>query len=107
MMSDLATVHIIRFDPSIDEDERIETYRDIPYIGCSVLDVLEYIYEERDSTLAFRGPCAAGCCKGCIVIINGKPGLACEIPAEAQMTIEPLHKFEIIKDIVVDFSRLK
>ena len=106
-MSDLAVVNIFRFDPSIDGEARFETYTGVSYNGRSVLDILQHIYEEIDSTLAFRGPCAVNCCKGCIVMINGKPGLACERRAEAEMTIEPLPKFEIIKDLVVDFNKVK
>jgi len=107
MMSDLAVVNIFRFDPSVDEAPRFETYNDIPYKGRNVLETLQHIYEERDPTLAFRGPCEANSCKGCAVIVNGRAELACEKKAEAEMTIEPLPKFEIIRDLVVDFSKTK
>ena len=107
MMADLAVVTIRRFDPSVDGESHFETYRDIPCRERSVLDILQYIYEEHDPTLAFRGPCAASCCKGCTLMINGKPGLACEKRAEPKMFLEPLSKFELIKDLVVDFSRRK
>lgn len=106
-MADVAVVTILRCDPSVEGDARLETYRDIPYKGRSVLDVLNYIYEELDPTLAFRGPCAANCCKGCVMMINGKPGLACEKRAVAEMNLEPLRKFKLVKDLVVDFSSVK
>ena len=106
-MVDLATVSVFRSDPSNGGEFRFTTYEAVPYREQSVLDVLQYIYEELDPTLAFRGPCKSNCCKGCTVKINGKPGLACEKRAEAEMTIEPLSKFKLIKDLVVDFNERK
>ena len=103
-MTDMAVAHVFRFDPSADAETRWATYSGIPFKGLSVLDVLQHIYEVHDSSLAFRGPCAVNCCKGCTVVINGKPGLACEKRAEVEMAIEPLSKFALIKDLVVDFN---
>jgi len=106
-MTDLAVVKIFRFDPSVNGEAHFETYRDILYRDRTVLEVLRHIYEELDATLAFRAPCEVNCCKGCLMQVNGRPALACERNAEAEMTIEPLQKFEIIKDLVVDFGRAK
>ncbi|MGE5576917.1 MAG: 2Fe-2S iron-sulfur cluster-binding protein [Syntrophothermus sp.] len=53
----------------------------IPFAeGDTVLTALLYIYENLDSTLAFRHGCRAGRCGLCAVEVNGKPRLACKTP---------------------------
>ena len=42
-MKDPGTVKIFRFDPSIDQKERYDTFEDIPYDGYTVLNALDYI----------------------------------------------------------------
>jgi len=71
--------------------------------GMTVLGVLDYIYEHIDSSLAYYQSCRIGLCKGCWVIVNGKPVLACEAIATDHMKISPLKKFALIRDLVVDF----
>lgn len=105
MNEEKATVRIFRYDPSRDEGPRYQEYKDIPYTGYSVLDVLRYIYEECDQTLAFRRLCTKGCCGGCAIRVNGKPVLACKELATKEMVIEPHNKFKIIRDLVVDFDK--
>ena len=41
------------------------------------------------------------------MLVNGTPVFACRKSAEKVMIIEPHPKFEILKDLVVDFDRLK
>jgi len=99
----LAEVELFRLDPARDDAPRYQNVR-TPYEGFTVLDVLRYIYENIDSTLAFRWACTAGCCRSCAVLVNGKPVLACMKSAERKMKIEPHPKFVILKDLVVDFN---
>ena len=104
-MKDPGTVKIFRFDPSIDQKERYDTFEDIPYDGYTVLNALDYIYRERDTSLAFRGTlCTKGFCGGCSVMLNGKPTMACHTLAKKEMTIEPHPSFKIIKDLVCDWD---
>jgi succinate dehydrogenase/fumarate reductase iron-sulfur protein len=107
MNEDKAIVKIFRFDPSSDERPRYQEYKDIPYTGSSVLDVLRYIYEEYDSTLAFRRLCTKGSCGGCAIRMNGEPVLACQKLAISEMVLEPHPKFQLIRDLVVNFDKLK
>ena len=102
----LADVKLFRFDPEGGEALRYQDYK-APYKGRSVLDVLRYIYENLDSTIAFRWACDDGACRSCVVSVNGKPAFACMKPAEKVMKIEPHPKFVLVKDLVVDFTRLK
>ena len=106
-MSDLAVVKVFRFDPAVDKEPRYETFDGISYADRTVLEVIETIYEEYDPSLAFRQGCTNGTCAGCAIVVNGEPVLACQKLAEREMVIEPHPKFQIIKDLVVDFDKVK
>ena len=74
--------------------------------GMTVLGVFDYIYEHIDSSLAYYKSCRTGLCKGCWVVVDGKPVLSCETIATDGMKIAPLEKFALIRDLVVDFKRI-
>ncbi len=107
MKKEQATARVFRFDPAADKKPRYQRYTNLPYIGRSVLDVLRYIYEEYDQSLAFRRLCTKGYCGGCAMRVNGEPILACQKLASQEMVIEPHPKFKVIKDLVVDFDEVK
>jgi fumarate reductase (CoM/CoB) subunit B len=97
-----AQVKLFRCDPSQDFRPRYD-YFEVPLEkGAVVLDVLRYIYENLDGTLAFEHGCRYGRCGLCAMKLNGEPRLACQTMAEPQMVIEPLSNFPIVKDLVVD-----
>jgi len=99
-----AKVKIFRYDPSIDKEPTYQEY-EVPYEhwhNLKVLDVLRYIYETFDGSLAFRESCYQQLCGSCIINLNGKPALACDRFAEQEMLIEPLPKRKVIKDLVVE-----
>jgi NAD-dependent dihydropyrimidine dehydrogenase PreA subunit len=103
----MTQVKVFRFDPQVDKDPRYETYL-TPFEGHTVLDVLKYIYENYDSSLAFRFGCSgAGYerCGACSVLVNGRPALSCKQLAEEEMTIEPHPKCAVIRDLAIDFDR--
>lgn len=107
LKEELARVKIFRFDPKVDKEPRYETYQ-TPYKEYTVLDVLRYILENQDPTLSFRFGCAGGGyqrCGSCPVLVNGRPALSCKKHAEEEMTIEPHPKFEVVKDLAIDFDR--
>ncbi|MFH1003520.1 MAG: 2Fe-2S iron-sulfur cluster-binding protein [Chloroflexota bacterium] len=101
--NELATVKLYKFDPEVDAEPRYDEYR-VPYQGRTVLDVLRYIYENEDSTFAYRWACTKGFCRACVVSVNGQPALACMKSAEKEMKVEPHPKFRLIKDLLVDFE---
>ncbi|RJP70743.1 MAG: hypothetical protein C4532_08650 [Candidatus Abyssobacteria bacterium SURF_17] len=74
--------------------------------GITVLQVLLYISETYDTTLAFRYGCRATKCGECAVDVNGRPRLACLTPAREGMTISPLKHLRPIRDIIVDRAPL-
>lgn len=76
---------------------------------ASVLDALEEI-KRQDSSLLFRHSCHHGSCGSCGVIINGREKLACLTQlneagkTSTEISIEPLHNFPLIGDLLIDFS---
>jgi succinate dehydrogenase / fumarate reductase iron-sulfur subunit len=77
--------------------------------GMVVLDVVHRIQAEQAPDLAVRWNCKAGKCGSCSAEINGKPRLMCmtrmdEIPIDRPVTLQPMHAFPMIKDLVTDVS---
>ena len=76
----------------------------------TILEVLEYIKNKIDSTLTFRASCRSSICGSCAMVINGQSKLACKENISKNLinnkiTIEPLKKFPVIRDLVVDDSK--
>jgi len=100
--------HIHRFlpeDPST--PAFVQSYWiDLSQCGPMVLDVLIKIKNEIDPTLTFRRSCREGICGSCAMHINGINSLSCITPVipNQKMTIGPLVRLPIIKDLVVDMS---
>ena len=108
MSGNIMKVKVFRFDPSVDQEPYFQVY-DVPSAeGLSAMDVLDYIYENLDGSLAYydHAGCSLGICGRCTGRINGKPGLLCQTPVgPGQLTLEPLNKNKIIKDLVPSKSR--
>ncbi|MBO5609770.1 MAG: succinate dehydrogenase/fumarate reductase iron-sulfur subunit [Eubacterium sp.] len=88
---------------------------------AAVLDNLNYgddIYNidgKESRRINWECSCLQGLCGGCAMVINGTPALACETfiselmnkkqkagKQEFRLTLEPLRKFFVISDLVVD-----
>jgi succinate dehydrogenase/fumarate reductase-like Fe-S protein len=106
--NNVSKVKVFRFDPEIDKKPRYDNYS-VPYEdGNTVMDVLNYIYEFLDPSLAFRVGCSgAGYqrCGACPIVLNGKPVLSCKSLAIEEMEITPHPKFEVIRDLAIDFDK--
>jgi succinate dehydrogenase / fumarate reductase iron-sulfur subunit len=77
--------------------------------GMVVLDVVHRIQAEQANDLAVRWNCKAGKCGSCSAEINGKPRLMCmtrmdELDLDRPVTVQPMHAFPMIKDLVTDVS---
>ena len=106
-MVDKAIVKICRFDPTVDKEPRYETY-EVPqegWHGLKVIDTLRYIYENFDPGLSFREPCRQQSCGACVIMLNSKPVVACNVFSEREMIIDPLPKYPVLKDLIVDLSK--
>ena len=104
MADQRSIVKIYRSDPADDAAPRYETYEVPVRPKSTVLEVLNYIYRHCDSSLAYRYACKIGFCVSCLVEVNGKPVYSCMKTAEPEMVIEPHHKYQLIRDLVVDLS---
>ena len=78
---------------------------------ASLLDYLNYkddIFNARGESVPRIGwecSCLQGVCGSCAMVINNRPALACETFVKdlgEEITIEPLSKFFVIHDLVVD-----
>ena len=98
-------------------DDGKEVVREFEYTGClniPVTTLLEKINHNYDTKIHYSFSCLQGLCGSCAMLINGWPKLACktfvnELPMTKyfhKITIEPLSKFPIIKDLMVDRSKL-
>jgi len=75
--------------------------------GMVVLDCVHDIQAKEAYDLAVRWNCKAGKCGSCSAEINGKPKLMCmtrmdTLPEGADVTIEPMRAYPVIKDLVTD-----
>jgi succinate dehydrogenase / fumarate reductase iron-sulfur subunit len=73
-----------------------------------VLDCIERIRGEHDSTVSYRRSCAHGVCGSDAMKINGTNSLACQVLIRdlksSVITLEPLPGFAPLKDLAVDMS---
>jgi succinate dehydrogenase / fumarate reductase iron-sulfur subunit len=77
--------------------------------GMVVLDAVHKVQAEQANDLAVRWNCKAGKCGSCSAEINGNPRLMCmtrlnSLPLEEPVTVEPMHTFPRVKDLVTDVS---
>src|SRR5271169_3121968 len=105
-MSATADLRVYRGDQSGGE---LKPYTVETYPGMVVLDAIHEIQAKQEPTLAVRWNCKAGRCGSCSAEINGKPRLMCmtrmsSIPVDQPITVEPMHTFPKIKDLVTDVS---
>ena len=101
-MGERINVKIRRLTPSVARGPRYQVY-EVPLVkGFSVMNVLDYIYEELDGTLAYSSheACLRGVCGRCMMIINGKAGLACRTLVRRDLTLEPPPNVRVVKDLV-------
>lgn len=102
---EVSILRIRRFNPERQPSSFVQEYM-VPFIeGNTILDALYYIYCNIDQTLAFRGSCfQGGYCNVCMVRVNGKPLIPCKHFMEREMLIEPISGFEVLRDLIVDYS---
>ena len=77
MSNKTITIEILRYNPETDEKPGYGSF-EIPYVEAwSMLDALEYIKDELDSSLSYRWSCRMAVCGSCGMVINGhtKAGL--------------------------------
>jgi len=102
--------HVTRYNPESDSVPYVKVYEVPVREGMTVLEALHYIKDNLDPTLAWRYSCRMGICGSCGMLLNGRPGLACNTQilhiADANVTVGPLPNFEIIRDLVPDLMTM-
>ena len=95
---------VFRFDPAKDAEPYFADYQ-VPFTrGMSAMDVLDYIYQNLDGSLAYydHAGCSLGICAKCTGKINGKPALFCQTLVQGDIILEPVSGSKVIKDLVAD-----
>ena len=108
--SNLRKVNIYRWEPSDDQNPRIDTFEvDMNNCGPKVLDVLFKIKNEIDSSLTFRRSCAHGVCGSCAMNIDGVNTLSCittHTDIKGELNIYPLPHLKVKRDLIGDLNGL-
>jgi len=103
-------VHIYRWDPDENENPREDTYEvNLDTCGNKVLDILNKIKNEIDSSLTYRRSCAHGVCGSCAMNVDGVNTLSCmksHKDIKGDIRIYPLPHLKVIKDLVADLNVL-
>ena len=97
-------IEVLRYDPEQDSEPHFMSYQVPCEHDWAILDALNYIKEELDTTLAFRWSCHMMVCGSCGMMVNGEPVLTCKTfvrDLPDQVRIEPLENFPIERDLVV------
>ena len=101
-------LRVFRFDPEKGIKAHFDTFMMDVDPNDRVLDLLEYVKADFDSTLALRRSCAHGVCGSYAMRINGRNYLACKVLVKNlnsdTITVEPLLGLRIIKDLIVDME---
>ena len=99
-----------RFNPELDPSPRWGEYDVEIEPTDRVLDGLNFIKWNLDSSLTYRKSCAHGICGSDVLVINGRNRLACKylmkqaLKESKVISIEPLRGFPVVKDLVVDME---
>ena len=97
---------IFRYNPEkIGEVPRMQTYVMEETQNMTLFIALNRLREEQDPSLIFDFCCRAGICGACAMVINGRPGLACQTKTKDQpdkITLHPLPVFKLVGDLSVD-----
>lgn len=99
---------ILRYQPEKNDKPYYETFQLKAEPTDRVLDLLEFIRGDLDSTLSYRRSCAHGVCGSDAMRINGKNSLACKVLVHdlntTEIIIEPLLGFKVLRDLIVDME---
>lgn len=108
-MKKIIQVMIKREDPLAGRGALWETYKIYSAREMTILEILNEIYENLDSTLAFRPyRCGRRICRSCEVKLDGKivRGCATLLSPGRNYLLEPAQEETLIKDLVFDFSTI-
>ena len=108
-MAETIQLVVSRYRPEEESEPTFQTY-DVPYNkDWVILDALNFVKDQLDGSLSFRGSCRMGVCGSCGMMVNGTPKLTCAIPLSdyvlsGPIRIEPLQFFPVVRDLIVDIN---
>ena len=75
----------------------------------TVLDVVTWVQQNADPTLAYRFACRVGMCGSCAMMVNGVPRWTCRTHVDrgidaGRIRIAPLRNLPVIRDLVADMD---
>jgi succinate dehydrogenase / fumarate reductase iron-sulfur subunit len=89
-----------------DSESYIQKFEVEVYGHVSVATMLKDLNEQQNADISWECGCMSRKCGACAMRINGKPMLACACFADEirgrKITIEPLSKFPVVRDLIVD-----
>ncbi len=103
------SLRVLRYDPSSGEEPLYQEYVVPLKNPMNVLQALDYIYQNLDSTIAYRNYCCnKGICQSCIMKIDGKRRRACSVALQEgqSITVEPVSMNEVVRDLVVAWNKI-
>ncbi len=100
------------------ETRRIDTLRVSADPKASVLAALEIARnagagDQAAGSVAWEGDCHEGICGGCSMLVNGRVALACHTRLEEasdkqhRIRLAPMKSFPLVRDLIVDRSRIE
>ena len=98
---------ITRFDPDRDEVPRTQEYEIPVQQDWKVLDAINYIKDEVDSSISHRWSCRMAVCGSCGMMVNGEPKLTCKTALSDygdRVEVAPLANFPTVRDLVVEMD---
>lgn len=98
------TLEVMRYDPERDAEPRFQHYEVPCQEEWAILDALNYIKENLDTTLSYRWSCHMMVCGSCGMMVNGEPSLTCKTfvrDLPDRVRIEPLRNFPVERDLVI------
>jgi fumarate reductase iron-sulfur subunit len=102
------TIEVLRYRPEQDKEPWYQSYS-VPFADdWSVLQGLQYIKDDLDSSLSFRWSCRMAICGSCGMMIAGVPRLGCRTFLRnyypGKVRVGPLNHFPIERDLVVEID---
>ena len=107
-MSQTRRIEVTRYSSERDSQPYLQGF-EVPFDDTtSILDALNYIKEQLDSSLSYRWSCRMAICGSCGVMVNGIPKLGCKDflrdYKEGELRIEPLAHFSVERDLMVNMD---
>ena len=104
------TINVLRRRSSSDSPQWKSYFFETEKQGATVATALTALNQELDEKIMWECSCLQKKCGACAMVINGRPQLACDARLTDFKTntisVEPLRKFPVIADLVVDRSVL-